>query len=148
MARRMMFAAREDDSLPKDYSRALLQLHDRSPFPSSPDDISELARQVKDANFRIETAEDGIHVYNRDGHHVGCDAMSVFPKLGMERDAPHAFYLGTELMKAEISWRLGKRYVQDEPLDWGCAVDRVAEDATRQRAAGPTLPQRKSRSRP
>ena len=35
-ARRMLFAAREDSSLPRDYSAALLQLHDRRPFPNRP----------------------------------------------------------------------------------------------------------------
>jgi len=138
-ARRMMFAAREDGSLPQDYGGALVQLHDRSPFPNTPQEIAELAAQVKDANFRIEIAEDGIHVYNRDGHHVAQDAFSLFPKLGVGRDAPHAFYLGAELMKAEIAWRLGKRYAQDEPLAWGAAVDRLAEDLTRLRIAGHTL---------
>jgi hypothetical protein len=59
--------------------------------------------------------------------------------LGVENDGPHAFYLGAELSKAEIAWRLGKRYIQDEPLDWGCAVDRITEDLTRLRAAGHTL---------
>ena len=138
-ARRMMFAAREDRSLPRDYGGALVQLHDRSPFPNTPEEIAELAGQIKDANFRIETADDGIHVYSRDGHHVAQDAFSLFPKLGVGSDAPHAFYLGAELMKAEIAWRLGKRYAQDEPLDWGCAVDRLAEDLTRLRVAGHTL---------
>jgi hypothetical protein len=137
--RRMMFAAREDRSLPKDYGGALLQLHDRAPFPSTSQEIAEMAAQVKDANFRIETADDGIHVYNRDGHYVAQDAPLLFPKLGVGRDAAHAFYLGTELMKAEIAWRLGKRYVQDEPLDWGCGVDRLAEDLTRLREVGHTL---------
>jgi dihydropteroate synthase-like protein len=123
-ARRMMFAAREDTSIPKDYGGALLALHDRKPFPITPSEIVELAAQVKDANFRIEIAEDGIHVYNRNGHRVAQDAMSLFTGLGVDKDGPHAFYLGTELMKAEIAWRLGKRYAQDSPLDWGCAVDR------------------------
>jgi dihydropteroate synthase-like protein len=145
-ARRMMFAARADHSLPKDYGRALLQLHDRSPFPHSPADIAELAREVKDANFRIDTAEDGIHVYNRDGHHVAQDAFALFSKLRLDGNAPHAFYLGAELMKADIAWRLGKRYVQDEPLDWGCADDRPSEPAHRLREVGPTLRQRRSRS--
>jgi len=138
-ARRLMFAARADSSLPKDISDALLQLHARKPFPNNPQEISDLAREVKDANFRIEIAEDGIHIYSRDGHYVTQDALSVFPKLGIERDAPHAFYLGTELAKAEIAWRLAKRYAQDEPLDWGCAVDREPEDLTRLREAGHTL---------
>lgn len=138
-ARRMMFAAREDHSLPKDYTSALLALHDRKPFPNTPGEIAELAAQVKDANFRIEVAEDGIHLYNRDGHRVAQDAMSLFTALGVDNDGAHAFYLGAELMKAEIAWRLGKRYTQDAPLDWGCAVDQAAEDLTRLAAAGHTL---------
>ena len=67
------------------------------------------------------------------------DAFSLFPQLKLGNDAPHAFYLGAELMKAEIAWRLGKRYAQDEPLDWGCAVDREPEDLTRLRQVGHTL---------
>jgi dihydropteroate synthase-like protein len=138
-ARRILFAAREDASLPKDYGAALLQLHDRRPFPNSAEEIAELAAEVKDANFRIETAEDGIHIYNRAGHHVAGDALSLFPKLKVDADAPHAFYLGAELAKAEIAWRLGKRYVQDEPLDWGAAVPRESEDLTQLKQAGHTL---------
>jgi dihydropteroate synthase-like protein len=138
-ARRMMFAARADASLPKDYGGALLQLHDRKPFPNGPGEIAELAAEVKDVNFRIEVAEDGIHIYNRNGHHVAQDALSLFAKLDLGADAAHAFYLGTELMKAEIAWRLGKRYAQDEPLDWRCAVDRAPEDLTRLREVGHTL---------
>ena len=32
--------------------------------------------------------------------------MSLFAELGVDDDGPHAFYLGTELMKAEMAWRL------------------------------------------
>jgi dihydropteroate synthase-like protein len=138
-ARRLLFAARQDGSVPKGYGRALLQVHERNPFPNSPQEIAETAAQVKDANFRIETAEDGIHVYNRNGHHQATDALSLFPRLGVESDGAHAFYLGTELAKAELGWRLGKRYAQDEPLDWGCALDPAAEDLTRLREIGHTL---------
>jgi len=144
-ARRIMYAAKSDGSLPKDYGRALLQIHDRSPFPNAPAEILELAAQVRDANFRIETSEEGVHVYNRAGHHVAADAFSLFDKLGVEKDGPHAFYLGAELMKAEIALKLGKRYVQDEPLDWGCATDRPGEDRTRLREAGHTLRARGSK---
>jgi dihydropteroate synthase-like protein len=138
-ARRIMFAARADSGLPKYYGDALLALHDRRPFPNTPREIAELAIEVTDDNFRIEVAEDGIHVYNRNGHHVATDAMSLYPKLAVASDGAHAFYLGTELMKAEIAWRLGKRYAQDAPLAWGCAVDLPSEDSTRPSAAGPTL---------
>ena len=138
-ARRIMYAAAADHSLPKGYGRALLQLHDQAPFPYSSEEIAEAAAQVKDANYRIEAAEDGIHVYNRAGHFVAQDAFALFDKLGVETDGPHAFYLGAELMKAEIAFQLGKRYAQDEPLDWGCATDRRAEDRTRLSEAGHTL---------
>ena len=138
-ARRILFAAREDRSLPRGYGNMLLGLHDRKPFPVRPEEIEAVAREVRDPNFRIEAAEDGIHIYNRDGHRIASDALSLFPQLGVEADGAHAFYLGTELMKAEIAFRLGKRYAQDEPLDWGVAVDRPAEDRTRLAEAGHTL---------
>jgi dihydropteroate synthase-like protein len=138
-ARRIMCAAAADRSLPRGYGRALLQVHDQKPFPYTSREIEENAAQVKDDNFRIETALDGIHVYSRAGHFVGEDAFALFDKLGVETDGAHAFYLGAELMKAEIGFRLGKRYAQDEPLDWGCATDRRTEDATRLSAAGHTL---------
>ncbi len=138
-ARRIMFAAREDASLPQDYGAALLQVHDKKPFPNSAQEVGEVAVQVTDDNFRIETAEDGVHVYNRHGHHVGQDALALFGRLGVERDGAHAFYLGAELMKAEIAWRLGKRYAQDEPLDWGAAADEPAEDRTRLKEIGHTM---------
>ncbi len=142
-ARRLMFAARDDASLPKGYGSALLALHDKKPFPNSPGEIAELASQVKDANFRIEVAEDGIHVFNRRIHRVAQDAMALFAELGVEHDGAHAFYLGTELMKAEIAWRLGKRYAQDSPLDWGSAADPPVEDLTRLAEPGHTLRARK-----
>ncbi|MBI1869289.1 MAG: dihydropteroate synthase [Methylocystis sp.] len=149
-ARRLMYAARADRALPKGYSDALLQVHDKKPFASTPLEIAELARQLSDANFRIETAEDGIHIYARDFHLVAADAMSLFSQLGVERDGAHAFYLGTELMKAEIAYLLGKRYSQDEPLHWGCAADVTQEDKTRFAEIGHTLraAQEKPQERP
>jgi hypothetical protein len=100
---------------------------------------------VRDDNFRIETARNGIHVYSRAGHFVSEDAFALFDRLGVEADGAHAFYLGAELMKAEIAFRLGKRYAQDEPLDWGCATDRRVEDVTRLSAAGHTLRSREAK---
>jgi dihydropteroate synthase len=130
-ARRILYAARRDQALPKGYGRAL--------FPNAPAEIAAAAAEVKDRNFRIEVAADGIHVFNRDGHWTATDALALFGRLGVERDGAHAFYLGAELQKAEIALRLGKRYVQDEPLDWGVAADRPQEDRTRLAAAGHTL---------
>jgi dihydropteroate synthase-like protein len=150
LARRIMFASRLEGDLPKDYADGLLTVHARRPFLQTPDDIAAAAREVRDRNFRIEIAEDGIHIYNRDGHHVAQDALSLFPKLGVEveKDGPHAFYLGTELAKAEIAFRLAKRYVQDEPLDWGVAADAPADDKTKLKAAGHTLVAKRKREAP
>ena len=137
--RRTMFAAREAHSLPRDYSNALLTVHARKPFPDSPREIAELAAVIKDPSFRVQVSEAGIHVYNRTGHRVAADPFELFPQLGLEHDAAHAFYMGVELARAQIAWQLGKRYVQDEELDWGCAVDRAPEDKRVHRAPGTTL---------
>ncbi len=145
MARRMMFASRADNELPKGYTDGLLALHARRPFPLSPEEIAEAAAEVRDKNYRIEVAEDGIHIFNRDGHHVAQDAFALFAKLGIDDDGPHAFYLGAELAKAEIAWRLAKRYAQDEPLDWGVAADAPMDDRTRLKEAGHTLVAKKKR---
>lgn len=147
-ARRIMFAAREEGSLPSGIGRALLCLRDRKPLLHTPAEIGEMAAAIGDDNFRIELAEDGLHIYNRRGHHAATDPFDLFPRLAVERDGGHAFYLGYELAKAEIAWRLGKRYVQDQPLNWGCAVDRPEEDLSRFKAAGTTLAaKRKARSK-
>jgi hypothetical protein len=68
-------------------------------------------------------SEQGIHVYNRDGILVAENPFDLFPQLDLlQDDAPHAFYMGVELAKARIAWQLGKRYRQDEELEWGAAV--------------------------
>ena len=144
-ARRLMFASRADGELPKGYTDELLGLHSKRPFPLTPDEVAENAAAVRDKNFRIEVADDGVHVYNRDGHHVAQDIFELYPKLDVDGDTGHAFYLAAELAKAEIAWRLGKRYAQDEPLDWGVAADKPREDRTRLKEAGHTLAIKKKR---
>lgn len=139
IARRMMFAAHSDGALPRGYHAGLLQVHDRKPFTATTEDIEALAASVRDANFRIATGEDGIHIFNNKGHAMVQDAFELFEGLGVENDGAHAFYLGAELMKAEIAWRLGKRYAQDEPLAWGVAAPAPEADRTRLAEAGHTL---------
>lgn len=139
VARRMMYAARANSDLPRDYGSALLQVHDRAPFTQTSADIAAEAAQLRDANFRVATAADGMHVYSGRLHTIGHEALGFFPALDVAQDGAHAFYLGTELMKAEIALALGKRYVQDEPLDWGCAAPRTARDVTRLAEAGHTI---------
>lgn len=145
VARRILLLAREEGRPPQGIDPGLLCLRDRRPFPDSAEEIAAAAALVRDPSFRIQAAEDGIHVYNRDGHERAAEPFALFPKLGVERDGAHAFYLGVELARAEIAWRLGKRYAQDEALRWGCAVDREAEDTTRLKGAGATLAARHGR---
>lgn len=139
IARRILYAARADGGLPRLYSEALLQIHDRAPVPQTARDLIEEAALVRDGNYRIAVAEDGIHMFNNRLHHVARDALAFYPLLEVARDGAHAFYLGAELAKAEIAFRLGKRYVQDAPLDFGVAAPVAVRDRARLAEAGHTL---------
>ena len=127
-ARRIMFAAREDASLPQGLRRgaaAAARPASRSPIRRS--EIAELAARGQRRQFPHRDRR-GRHprLQPRTAITSAQDAFALFPEARRRtRTAPHAFYLGAELTKAEIAWRLGKRYAQDEPLDWGCAVDRA-----------------------
>ena len=100
---------------------------------------------MRDPNFRVMPAADGLHVFNRDGHHCSDDPFALWLLLGLEDDAAHAFYMGVELARAQIAWQLGKRYAQDEELRWGAAVPAKPEDLGQQKAAGTTLTHRAPR---
>ncbi len=126
-ARRVMFAAREDASPPRHIDEGLMALHDRHPYPYDAAEIEDFARQIKDPNFRIQVSADGISIYNRDGLQLATDPYELFAALKVDDDGPHAFYLGLELARAQIAWQLGKRFEQDEELQWG-AVYRRGED--------------------
>jgi len=121
-ARREYFAARQAKALPQGFGSGLMALRDRKPYATTPEDIATLAAEVRDPNYRIEVAEDGIHIYNRDGHYMSDDPFELFPKIDARQDVGHAFYLGVETARAEIAFRLGKRYTQDEPLSFGVAA--------------------------
>lgn len=138
-ARRIMTAAVRQRSLPKGLSDALMTVHARHPYTDTAAEIAATAAQVRDPNFRVQVSPEGLHVYNRDGLRTGQGAFELWPTLGLENDASHAFYMGVELAHAEIAWKLGKRYVQDQPLDWGCAVERPADDLAAWCAPGATL---------
>lgn len=144
-ARRIMFWAGGHNRLPKDVDDSLMNLHERRPFPYTAAEIAGFAAAVKDANYRIQVSEAGVHLYNRDGLLTEGDPYDFFPRLreALGGDAGHAFYLGVELARAQIAWRLGKRYDQDEDLRWGAALPPVIEDLTHQKAMGTTMPLRR-----
>lgn len=123
LARRIMHAAKQNNMLPKHIDSGLMALHETAPFPYTLDEIKELAGAITDPSYRIQTSTEGLHIFNRDGFHSATDPFDLYPKLGVENDGGHAFYLGVELARAEIAWQLGKRFNQDESLSWGCATD-------------------------
>jgi dihydropteroate synthase-like protein len=140
-ARRIMYAAKEQDTLPKHIDSGLMALHETSPFPYTQDEIKELASEITDPSYRIQTSAEGIHIFNRDGFHTATDPFDLYPKLAVENDAGHAYYLGVELARAEIAWQLGKRFNQDQSLDWGCATKTTEQtvDLHSFKPAGTTL---------
>ncbi len=144
-ARRIMYAAREENLPPRHIDEGLLALHERKPFPYSSQEIGEFAAEVKDTNYRIQVAADGIHIYNRDSHQVISDPYDAFAALGVHEDGAHAFYLGLELARAQVAFQLGKRYAQDEELAWGCVRPKVTEDKAHFNAERSTLQARKAR---
>ena len=145
LARRIMFAAKQHDTLPKHIDPGLMALHETAPFPYTLVEIKELAGQITDPSFRIQTSAEGVHIFNRDGMHSAHDPFVLFPELKVETDGSHAFYLGVELARAEIAWQLGKRFTQDQALTWGCATDQTEQlvDLHTFKPAGTTLQKQK-----
>ncbi len=138
-ARRILFAAKSTDSLPKHIDDGLMALHECAPFPYTKPEIDEIARDIRDPSFRIQISPEGIHIYNRDGIHTATDPFDLYPHLQVEQDGGHAFYLGVQLGRAQIAWELGKRFTQDEPLTWGVAVEAHEEKLDSYQEAGSTL---------
>ena len=139
LARKIMFQSKKDNSLPVGYHSGLISLHEKKPFDSE-NEIKETSKMIKDPNFRIQVSDKGVHLYNRDGHYIEQDPFAFFPKIKLEEDGGHAFYIGVETARAQPAWELGKKYVQDEELDWGCA-SRIKKfvDLTKFKETGPTM---------
>jgi hypothetical protein len=114
--------------LPKHLEPRLVVLRDPSVVESPPEELEKLAREIRDANYRVFVAGGEVHVVSRGLHLHGVDPFAVFDVLrnsgnagGSPKnlDAAHSFYLGYEVCKAATALALDKQYRQDEPLDWG-----------------------------
>ncbi len=145
LARRIMYASKQDHIPPKGYDNGLMALHERKPFPYNISEIKEFSSAVRDPNFRIQVCDEGIFIYNRDGIWQAQDPFDLYPDLDVSEDGAHAFYLGVELARAQIAWQLGKRYEQDEELGWGVAVERPEQDLTEFKQEGSTMQSRLER---
>jgi len=118
LARRLVYHAVTKKMLPKHLEPGLVLLRDPKVPRFGPEALAELARRIKDPNWRI-FAEDGmLYAMNRDHFLADIDPFLLFERMGVV-DPEHAFYLGYELMKARTALTLGKAYRQDRSLDWG-----------------------------
>ncbi len=123
IARRMVHYAVTENVPPKHLTEQLVCLRDARTMAYSPDQIKELAAQIKDNNYRILAEQDEIHLMGSGKHFHNADPFVAFDELAATNpgnlDASHAFYLGYEMCKAMTALQLGKQYTQDEALNWG-----------------------------
>ncbi|MBC8497867.1 dihydropteroate synthase-like protein [Candidatus Bathyarchaeota archaeon] len=138
-ASRMMFLAGRKDTLPKDLGLDLLILKEKRwvewPYDRSVEDATEVVSAKPDDDlewdtagwFRIEVDREeeaivAIHYVAVGEPNLvvkGKDAREVYQTIlrrGLVGKYDHAAYLGKELMKAELALKLGRSYLQDDPL--------------------------------
>jgi dihydropteroate synthase len=135
LARRLVYHAVRKRMLPKHLEPRLVLLRDSKVPRFGEEGLAELARRIKDPNWRI-FAEDGkLYAFNNEKFLVDTDPNVIFDQMGVT-DLSHAFYLGLELMKAKTALVLSKAYRQDEALDWGFLTEPEVSHIERKRSGG------------
>ncbi len=133
LARRLMYYAVNNQLLPKHVESRLVMLRDEQVAPPTLEELTKLANDIRDNNYRIFVADNEIHCVSSRLELHDHDPFSLMEQLRQagphgslptNLDASHAFYLGYEMAKAKIALTLGKNYVQDEALDWGLATEK------------------------
>lgn len=122
LARRLVFHAVNEKTLPKRLEPGLVMLRDPKLYEQGEAALAELAERITDRNYRVFAERGEIHVLNGSVYVRGRDPFEVFEKLlaaDAKLDASHAFYLGYEFSKAITALTLGKNYTQDRALNWG-----------------------------
>jgi hypothetical protein len=131
LARRLAHHAVSRRTLPKHVEPRLVALRDPRVAEFGEDNIAELRRRIRDANWRIFAEGGYIHALNNQHLLRGADPFRLFEQMGVS-DASHAFYLGYEMMKARTALTLSKTYRQDQALEWGfLTVPEVSHIASR-----------------
>ena len=118
VARRLMYHAVTQKTLPKGVDDRLVTVKDPRILTYTEAELRELQTQVKDANFRIFADRETITVFNHTLFVRGTDIQEIFGRLGVD-EPTHAFYLGKELARASLAVTLGKTYRQEGQLNWG-----------------------------
>ncbi|MCU0719073.1 MAG: DUF6513 domain-containing protein [Pirellula sp.] len=124
LARKLVNYAVRHRIPPKHLEERLVLLRDPSNPLLSDSAIQHLATQLKDNNYRILVGKSELHLLSANVHIRGTDPYEMMQSLmalpeSKNVDPSHAFYLGIELQKALTALTLGKRYEQDEALNWG-----------------------------
>jgi len=124
LARRLTYHSVKHGIPPKRLSDQLVLLRDAKLLPYPREAIEDLAKTLKDNNYRIFAQDEELHLLSAGVHLQDCDPFRLFDRLMQQEissnvDAGHAFYLGFELAKASIALQLGKQYEQDQALNWG-----------------------------
>lgn len=134
IARRLVHASITGHIPPKNLDPRLVCLRDPRLNEFSTGELTELARSIRDNNYRLALADGQFHLMGGGRHWQDSDAFALFQQL-LDSDADnldpsHSFYLGYELCKATIAAQLGKQYEQDQALNWGYLT---REEASHQR---------------
>jgi len=117
------------ESPPKDLGLNLLALKEKLRYPEGerPERFVEAERSRKFkrdpmGDFRIWISDGRIFCHHEKVVVAGDDAKSILDtvmRFGLVSRMDHAGYLGRELKKAEIALKLGKNYIQDQPVSFG-----------------------------
>jgi dihydropteroate synthase-like protein len=122
LARRLVYHAVTEKTLPKRLEPRLVMLRDPKLHELGEAGLRDLAERLTDRNYRVFAERGELHVLNGSVHLRGTDPFDVFAQLlavESQLDASHAFYLGYEFAKAVTALTLGKQYTQDQALRWG-----------------------------
>lgn len=118
LARKLMYYAHKNSILPKSIDDGLITVKD-TPFEVYGEtELRQMQGLVQDKNYRIFTDDIWIYVFNRDRFIRSFDPKEIFAQLDVTEPS-HAFYLGREIERAALSVKLGKKYTQEEQLNWG-----------------------------
>ncbi len=135
LARRLVYHAVRNKTVPKRLEPDLVLLRDPKLHIHGEDALRDLAEKVTDRNYRIFAERGELHILNGSIYLRGTDPFELFDRLMNEDDRldiSHAFYLGYEFAKAVTALTLSKNYEQDRSLRWGfLTVPEVSHRNTR-----------------
>jgi len=145
LARRLVHYAQCNGIPPKHIEPKLVTLRDPKLNRFSGEVLEQLAKTIRDNNYRIFAQEGEIHILSANLHLHHSDPYELMEMLMQQPhvtniDPSHAFYLGFEMSKAHTALILNKQYEQDEALNWGY-LTRPEKHHRLNRKARPAEPQ-------